>query len=95
MKSRAGALRLPAFMRACGMDKKHDLGRVVPAINIEAWRSLGKSLGLLNQAMAALNSGRASGGLALKIAVDDMQKKIGSIRPTLIGLDGDEDREAS
>jgi hypothetical protein len=66
---------------------KRRLPRAIPEINREAWASLARVSGNLNQYMRAVNEGRAD-----RPAVDlaELREKVDALRRGLIGFDGGE-----
>jgi hypothetical protein len=72
------------------------LGRrlvVLPQLNREAWRDLGRTSGLLNQALAAVHGGKLPDDL--RPALSDMAEQVRLLRLDLVaGGDDDEEEHA-
>lgn len=69
------------YLRAASWGK---LPPTIPAINREAWASLARAVGNLNQFQAAINEGRAAGYPAQTI--EQLRDQVQQLRSELLGI---------
>lgn len=80
-KAAASGLHPGAYLRSAGLTR---LPRTIPAINREAWLSLAKVAGNLNQYQSLLNEGRTTGHPPEIIA--ELRAQVQALRCSLLGL---------
>lgn len=84
--------RLAAHLRKSGLETYPPKDPLVPPINREAWASLARVVGNLNQYQTAINEGRA-GGYPPEV-LQDLTSQVQELRLELLGVTGDGDDEA-
>lgn len=91
LDERRGSLGRGEFLRRAGLDA---MLPTIPAINREAWASLARTVGNLNQYQAAINEGRAGGYPPSVLA--ELRDQVQHLRADLLGIDlvSDEEIEA-
>lgn len=75
------AVNPAAYLRTAGMKR---LPRPIPSINLEAWASLARVAGNLNQYQAAINEGRACGYPPEVMA--ELRDQVQALRRDLLGV---------
>lgn len=83
------AMKRGEYLRAAAL---HLLPPIIPEINQEAWVSLARVVGNLNQYQAAINEGRASGHSSEVLA--ELSDLVQGLRRDLLGMrSADQDEE--
>lgn len=86
------AMERGEYLRAAGL---HHLPPTIPAINREAWASLARVAGNLNQYQASINEGRTTGHPPEEIAA--LRELVQALRMDLIGarqFSGEDDEKS-
>lgn len=87
-RAATAAINPAGYLRAAGLTR---LPRVIPEINREAWASLARLAGNLNQYQTAINEGRAAG--YPPEVLSKLRQQVQDLRCTLLGLDSVADAE--
>lgn len=87
-RAATAAMNRAGYLRAAGLTR---LPRIIPEINREAWASLARVAGNLNQYQAAINEGRATG--YPPEVLSELREQVQTLRCALLGLDSLADAE--
>jgi hypothetical protein len=87
--ARAAHLPVTTYVRRSALGHRIT---AVPAVNLEAWRDLARTLGLLNQAVAAIHVGKVPADL--RPVLDAVAAQVRRLRLDLNGNAADEEDDA-